>query len=143
VALASAAARSIEIVAVAYADAELAGGLAPEVLCHIAGEVGVSGILLDTCRKGNGHLLTCLAPSRLAALLASARSAGLLTAVAGGLGVEQLAAVSQVGPDIVGFRGAVCVGGREGALSEDRVRLLRRRICGSASGFVHQVSAPA
>ena len=128
VALDSVAGRPIGIVAVAYADAAEAGSLAPEVVCRTAGEAGATGVLFDTCVKNDRHLLTWLEPTRLAALLAAARAARLFTAVAGGLGLEQLPGVRQAGPDIVGFRGAVCLGGREGGLSEHRVRLFRQQL---------------
>ncbi len=128
VALDSVAGQSIGIIAVAYADAALAGSLAPEIVCRVAGNAGAAGVLFDTYAKGDRHLLTWLDPARLALLLSGARSAGLLTAVAGGLGFEQLPGVRQAGPDIVGFRGALCLGGREGRLSEHRVRLFRHQI---------------
>jgi (5-formylfuran-3-yl)methyl phosphate synthase len=134
VALDSVAGRTIGIVAVAYADAGLAGSLAPEVVCGIAAEARATGVLFDTCVKGDRHLLTWLDPARLAVLLSKARAAGLLTAVAGGLGAEQLAGVRQAGPDIVGFRGALCLGGREGRLSEHRVRLFRQLVGPSEFG---------
>jgi uncharacterized protein (UPF0264 family) len=127
---------SIAMVAVAYADAANAAALAPEVLCRIAGEIGVAGVLLDTYHKGSGDLLSWLEPSRLAELLAQARAAGLLTAVAGGLGPQHLSTLREMSADIVGFRGAVCAGGREGRLSEHRIRLIQRQLA-SDSGFVH------
>jgi uncharacterized protein (UPF0264 family) len=131
----------VAVVAVAYADAANAGALPPEVLCRIAGEIGVAGVLLDTHHKGAGDLLSWLEPSRLAELLAKARAAGLLTAVAGGLGAHHLSTVREMPADIVGFRGAVCAGGREGQLSEHRVKQIRRQLA-SNSGFVHPLLRP-
>ena len=128
VALESVAGRSIGIVAVAYADAELAGSPAPEVICRVAGEARATGVLFDTYVKGDRHLLTWLDPAYLAVLLSRARAAGLLTAVAGGLGFQQLPSVRLAGPDIVGVRGALCLGGRDGWLSEYRVRLFRQQL---------------
>jgi (5-formylfuran-3-yl)methyl phosphate synthase len=72
--------------------------------------------------------------------VASARVGGLLTAVAGGLGLAELATVRELEPDIVGFRGAACEKGREGELSEHRIRALRRRLAALDSGFVHPAS---
>lgn len=141
-ALNSVAGRSIGIVAVAYADAASAGSLAPEVVCRIAAEARASGVLVDTWVKNERHLLTWLEPARLAALLSAARAAHLFTAVAGGLGIAQLPAVRQAGPDIVGFRGAVCLGGREGRLSEPRIRLLRQRLGSEQFGFSSPVLRP-
>ena len=116
------------IVAVAYVDGRNAGSLPPETICRIAGQAGVAGVLLDTYQKSSGNLLTWLGLPRLASLLSETRAAGLLTAVAGGLGAEQLPAVAGAAPDIVGFRGALCEGGREGTLSEERVRRVRQQL---------------
>jgi (5-formylfuran-3-yl)methyl phosphate synthase len=116
------------IVAVAYADSAAAGSLSPEALTRIAGEAGAVGVLLDTYGKGRGDLFTWLGPSALARFVAAARSAGLLTALAGGLGLEHLSLVQRLGADIVGFRGAVSVGGREGTLLTTRVRAIRQRL---------------
>jgi (5-formylfuran-3-yl)methyl phosphate synthase len=136
-AIGSVAGRSIGIVAVAYADAASARCLPPEVLCGIAADAAVAGMLVDTYQKGESHLLTWLDPSRLGALLAQARAARLLTAVAGGLGVQHLPTIRQTGPDIVGFRGALCIGGRAGTLSEERVRYVKWQLGTWDSGFVH------
>jgi uncharacterized protein (UPF0264 family) len=136
-ALESAAGRPLGIVAVAYVDAPHARSLPPESIGQIAGETGVAGVLLDTYQKAAGNLLTWLAPARLAALLTRVRAAQLFTAVAGGLGFDQLPAVFQAAPDIVGFRGALCEGGRERALSLERVRRVRRLLSRmTASGSI-------
>jgi (5-formylfuran-3-yl)methyl phosphate synthase len=134
---------SIAIVAVAYADAVNAVSLPPEILCHIAQDAGVLGILFDTYQKSDGNLLTWLDQSRLVALLAMARAGGLLTAVAGGLGLAELSTVRELEPHIVGFRGAACEHGREGELSENRIRLIRRRLSSLDSGFVHPHFRPS
>ena len=135
-ALQGAAGRPVAIVAVGYADAPQAGSLPPETICQIAADAGAAGVLLDTYQKAAGNLLTWLEPSRLAALLARARAAGLLTAVAGGLAVDELPAVFRAGPDIVGFRGALCEGGREGTLSQERVRQVRWQLSRITSGSI-------
>jgi uncharacterized protein (UPF0264 family) len=70
--------------------------------------------------------------------LVRARAAGLLTALAGGLGVTHVSALRDLEPDIVGFRGAVCVGGREGLVSRHRVRSIRRQLGPANSAFIRQ-----
>ena len=135
-ALEGAVGRPVAIVAVGYVDAPNAGSLPPETICRIAGEAGAAGVLLDTYQKAAGNLLAWLEPSRLAALLARARAAGLFTAVAGGLGVDELPAVFRAAPDIVGFRGALCEGGREGTLSQERVCQVRRQLSRLTSGSI-------
>lgn len=126
------------IVAVAYADAVLARSADPQAICQAAAESGVAGILLDTYSKREGNLLSWIPLDELTELLARARALGLFTAVAGRLGAGHLAALRSVGADIVGFRGALCVGGREGSLSPSRVRLIRQALARLDSGFLQE-----
>lgn len=114
------------IIGVAYGDWELAGTLRPELICQEAVAAGAAGLLLDTQVKRGTHLLDWIQPERLAAVVGLAHGAGLLTAVAGGLRAEQLEVVRQCEPDIVGFRGAVCAGGRSGRVSRAKVAAIRR-----------------
>jgi hypothetical protein len=46
-----------------------------------------------------------------------ARAAGLITAVAGSLTLDDLDLISAAAPDVVGVLGAVCQGGRSGRLN--------------------------
>jgi uncharacterized protein (UPF0264 family) len=139
--LACGAAREMEnpsprVIAVAYADHENAGCADPGTIWDAAGEAGVAGVLMDTWSKGGRHLFDWIEPGRVRDLVHQARRAGLLTALAGGLGPEQLPAVCRVDPDIVGFRGALCQGGREGKIDRARVRRLKTLL--GVSGPVHQ-----
>jgi (5-formylfuran-3-yl)methyl phosphate synthase len=125
------------IIAVAYADHRLAASAAPEAVFRAAALAGVTGVLLDTQSKGNGTLLDWIDSARLLSLLQEARRSGLLTAVAGSLEAHQIETVRWAEPDIVGFRGAVCVGGREGRVSLARVQHIRRALAQvHASDFV-------
>jgi (5-formylfuran-3-yl)methyl phosphate synthase len=121
------------IIGVAYGDWELAGTARPELVCHAAVGAGAAGLLLDTQVKLGTHLLDWIGSERLAALVARGRGAGLLTAVAGGLGAKQLQVLGRCGPDVVGFRGAVCAGGRTGRVSRARVAAIRRAVVDSFS----------
>jgi (5-formylfuran-3-yl)methyl phosphate synthase len=130
---------SPRIVAVAYADARLAGTAPPDIICRAAALSGAAGVLFDTHAKGSGNLLTWVEPETLAALVAGCRQKGLLTAVAGGLQVEHLGLVASTRPDIVGFRGAACTGGRAGRVSRRRVQQLRRAMRNANSGFIQDL----
>ena len=115
------------VVAVAYADADAAIALSPWSLIDVATRAGARGVLLDTVHKGGPGLLEFLPIDQLAKWTAAGREAGLLVAVAGKLhadDIERLAA--DIGPDVVGVRGAACVGGRQGRVSAERVGTLRR-----------------
>lgn len=124
------------IVAVAYADAELAGTATPMVISGAAARAGAAGLLVDTYSKVKGNLLSWLEPEALASLVAGSRENGLVAAVAGGLGANDLDAIAAAGPDVIGFRGAACVGGRAGSVSRGRVRKLREALSRSGSGSI-------
>ena len=126
-AVAAAAKRAVpsRIVAVAYADAERAATLSPQLVCQLAYESRATGVLLDTHTKDGLGLLKWLSVGDLADWVSHARRIGLLTALAGGLGIDDLTAVAGAGPDVVGVRGAACEGGRHGSVTLERVLALR------------------
>ena len=123
------------IVAVAYADSARAGTVSPDAISRIAAEAGAAGILLDTHTKDGLGLLSWIDPAALERWVAVARAAGMITALAGGLGLEDLERVAAAGPDVLGVRGAVCEGGREGWVRTERVRAIRQALA-AASGSV-------
>jgi uncharacterized protein (UPF0264 family) len=83
---------------------------------------------VDTADKG-GPPLSALAPRvALAALVGRARTAGLLTALAGRLTIADVGFAARTGADVIGVRGAACDGGREGRVSAERVAALRRAV---------------
>jgi uncharacterized protein (UPF0264 family) len=57
-----------------------------------------------------------------------AKGQRLLAGVAGSLGAADLAPACLGLPDVVGFRGAACDGGRHGRVAADRVASLRGRL---------------
>ncbi len=113
------------VVAVAYADADRADGLAPALIMEAAAVAGAAGVLLDTANKGGPGLCDLIAPAALAAWVSRAHQAGLQVALAGRLTADDLPLVRDAGADIAGVRGAACKGGRTGRVSADKVRLLR------------------
>ncbi len=116
------------IIAVAYADAGWAGTVSPDLVCRLAREAGAAGVLVDTYRKDGTCLLDWLSPMALALWVSGARQAGLLSALAGALGTDDLDRVQGANPDVLGFRGAACEGGRSGEVSTARVAALRRQL---------------
>jgi uncharacterized protein (UPF0264 family) len=121
------------VVAVAYADADAAGTLTPEIVSGRAHDAGAAGVLLDTHTKDGIGLLGWLTPQALAAWVAGVRRKGLLTALAGSLTGDTVDTVAAARPHVVGVRGAACEGGRQGRVSADRVWALRQRL--DAFGF--------
>jgi uncharacterized protein (UPF0264 family) len=113
------------LIAVAYADADGSDAPLPRAVSRAAEAAGAGGVLLDTMHKDGRTLLDWQTSAAVEAWLAGARHAGLVTALAGSLGAAAVPLLRQLRPDIVGVRGAVCEGGREGRVSADLVRRLR------------------
>jgi (5-formylfuran-3-yl)methyl phosphate synthase len=122
---ASSSVASPRIVAVAYADAARAGTIPPALLARVTKSSGAAGVLLDTFAKDGAGLRQWIDSVGLADWVAAARDAGLVTAVAGSVGLPDLRFVREAAPDVLGVRGAACEGGRLGRVTRDRVRALR------------------
>ena len=119
----------VRVMATAYADAHKTGSLPPGQLPAAAAAAGVDGCMLDTAGKGEGTLLTEMVPSELERFVVSCREAGLSCALAGSLTAADLPRLRELAPDIVGFRGAACRGGRrDGRLDRDAVVRLRELV---------------
>jgi uncharacterized protein (UPF0264 family) len=69
--------------------------------------------------------LSLLSVEMLRTWVHEASTSGLLVAVAGRLSLEDILGLGDCGADIVGVRGAACVGGRMGRVSADRVTRLK------------------
>jgi uncharacterized protein (UPF0264 family) len=137
VAASSESAAEPRLVAVAYADATRAGTASPDTIRRLAARTGAAGILLDTYAKDGIGLLSWMGPEALKRWVGEARGADLVTALAGGLGLDDLESVSTALPDVLGVRGAACTGGRAGQVNPLQVRALRDRvdlISGSVQG---------
>lgn len=116
-----------ELVVARYVDApDDAADLADWVDACAAS--GARGLLLDTSRKEGGNLLASVDVRSLAALRRRATRHGVWLAVAGGMTVDDMERLGEIRPHVVGVRGAVCVGGRAGSLSIERVRQLRHAL---------------
>lgn len=87
----------------------------PELLPVLA-EAGFAGAMLDTADKRAGGLRRHADEASLAAFVRRARGLGLLTGLAGSLTIADIAPLAALRPDYLGFRGALCAGGREAAL---------------------------
>ncbi len=118
--------RRCGVVAVAYADAELAGSLAADALVEVAARAGAEGMLLDTACKSGPGLRDLMASDALAMLVSRLHERGLFVALAGRLTADDLPFVRDTGADVAGVRGAACDAGRTGQVSAERVRVLQR-----------------
>lgn len=86
---------------------------------HLA-RAGFCAVMLDTSDKSRGRLLDALAPERIASFVTRARHAGILCGLAGSLRLDDIHCVAGFEPDVIGFRGALCAGGRTGHLDAAR-----------------------
>lgn len=120
-------------VAVAYADHAAAGSLAPEAVVDAAARAGAAGLLVDTADKRGPGLRGLVERPVLSLWIEAAHTAGLLVALAGQLEVEDVPWLQGLGADVVGVRGAACDGGRDGAVSAARVRVLAGVLPSAAS----------
>jgi (5-formylfuran-3-yl)methyl phosphate synthase len=115
-------------VVVAYADYRNANSPEPWSLLPLAQGLECRGLVLDTFDKQEGKLGDYLSRADLRRWLAAVRSAGMTSVVAGGLGLDDLVEVAQLGPDYVGVRGAACTGGRIGTIDAALIRSLLEAI---------------
>ena len=111
----------MELVAVAYADWQLANAPDPAQLIAAAADGGASTILIDTFDKSAGGLLEIDGIDRVGEWVSAARSRGLGVALAGRLTAIDLPTVAAFGAQIVGVRSAACEGGRMGRVHRGNV----------------------
>ncbi len=110
-------------VAVLMADREPDFSLIPALA-----EAGFVGVMLDTADKSSGHLTTVLPTDLLAFFIDIAAANDLFAGLAGSLRKSDIAELAPLGPDVLGFRGALCAEGRTSALDAGRVALIRDEI---------------
>lgn len=123
-ALAGPAGEGVPLVAVLFGDREPDWTLIPRLA-----EAGLTGVMLDTAGKGAGPLPEHLGLPALARFLDRARAAGLLCGLAGSLRETDIPFLLPLGPDLLGFRGALCAQGlRTASLDPRALADLRQRI---------------
>jgi (5-formylfuran-3-yl)methyl phosphate synthase len=104
------------VVPVFIADRGLDDALVAQALA-----LGFPGIMADTADKRVGSLFDALPPAALRRFVAQARAAGVMVGLAGALRCAHAGELAALAPDFAGFRGAVCVGERSGALDAQRL----------------------
>ena len=117
----AAVAREYRLVAVLFADR----GVPLQALEWLQ-HAGFSGAMIDTFDKAGGGLRSHLNEEQLRAFVMRSRGLGLLTGLAGSLRVDDIAPLMALGPDLLGFRGALCdEHDRNSTLSLARLRAVR------------------
>lgn len=123
----------VRVVAAAYAEAASMGMVAPARLPAIAARSSASGCLIDTAVKDGRSLFDHLDAGALARFVARCREHGLLCGLAGSLSLDHVPLLLEIGPDVVGVRGAICAGGRSGRLDPLRLRAFAGALCRRAA----------
>ena len=128
---------SVRLVVAGFADFARAGAPRPLDLPGLAAAAGAQGCLLDTAVKDGWGLFHWLGEAELVAFVEACRARGLFSALAGSLRAEDLGRLAPIGPDLVGVRGAACVGDRVGGrVDAARVHALVRAREGRCSGRI-------
>ena len=113
----------VKLIGVLFADR------APDVTqTAMLAAAGFAGAMVDTEGKAGGRLLTHCDLPALARFVALCRAHGLFCGLAGGLEPPDIPRLLLLAPDLLGFRGALCAGGRTGPVVAERVRLVRALI---------------
>ena len=112
--------RGIALVAVLMADQGPDLGIVPALAT-----AGFRGVMLDTADKAAGSLLAHQDTATLARFVTQARMHGLMSGLAGSLRLSDIGALAPLRSDFLGFRGALCAGGRTAGLDPDRLATVR------------------
>jgi dihydroneopterin aldolase len=101
-----------------------------------AARSGVRGVMLDTVHKDGRTLMDHLDLETLARFVASAKTNGLLVGLAGSLRAAHVPDLLALGPDLLGFRGALCAG-------QARDAALDGACCGAIRALIPECQTPS
>ena len=131
-------ARGTKIVGVMFADIDADQDLVP-----IMAQAGFAGAMLDTARKQAGRLLDRMDIAALKDFVAACRARGILAGLAGSLEPPDVPRLLLLEPDVLGFRGALCVRqDRAGRIDAAAVDLIRELIPLDVRSAGYDRSAP-
>jgi uncharacterized protein (UPF0264 family) len=127
--LAAQARKGLRIVVVMFADRE------PDfALINDLADCGIAGVMLDTADKQGKSLRSYCTETQLADFVRQGKALGLMTGLAGSLRLDDIEPLLAIGPDHLGFRGALCLGNsRQQAIEPTAVKYVRGRIQTCAS----------
>jgi len=99
------------VVASGYADAHRIGALDPMEIPKVAADAGADLAMVDTAVKDGKTLFDFMNEEKIARFNNEIHSYDLKSALAGSVKKEHLQTLYNLGTDVVGIRGAACVGG--------------------------------
>jgi len=97
-------------------------------LVQTACGLGFPALMLDTGDKHAGSLFDVLGETELRRFVALVQAAKRKAGLAGSLQLAHVERLRRLAPDYAGFRSALCIGDRSGALDASRVRALAARL---------------
>jgi (5-formylfuran-3-yl)methyl phosphate synthase len=97
-------ARKAKLIGVMFADDGADNRLIP-----VMEQSGFAGVMLDTARKTGARLLDYLDITEVALFVDTAHARGLIAGLAGSLETPDIPRLLPLGPDVLGFRRALCV----------------------------------
>ncbi len=118
------------VVAAGYADAHRVGAVDPMEIPRVAAESGADIAMVDTAVKDGKTLFDFMDEDALTKFTDDTHKYGLKVALAGSVKAEQLEMLYNLDCDIVGIRGAACVGGdrNTGKIHRSAVSKLKKMI---------------
>ncbi len=99
------------VVASGYADAHRVGAVDPMEIPKVAADAGADLAMLDTAVKDGKTLFDFMDMDKLQKFVNEIHDYGMKSALAGSIKKEQLKPLYDINCDVVGVRGAACVGG--------------------------------
>lgn len=122
-------AAKVRLIIVLFADA------LPKIdAVGLAARIGASGVMFDTLGKGGASLPDLISYQRLQVFAGAARAQGVTMGFAGSLKAQHVPGLLALGPDLLGFRGALCRdGGRNRPLDKMRLAAVRALIPNDSS----------
>ena len=102
---------------------------------------GFFGVMLDTADKSRGSLTQVLSAAEINSFVTRAHQLGLISGLAGSLRIVDIESLLSYRPGVIGFRGALCTGGRTGELSRANVERVANAIDAAAHGTL--ISRPS
>lgn len=131
--------RCIAALAAVSRDTRLVGVLFADqkfdlALLDALADAGFAGVMLDTADKRAGGLRRHRSDGELAAFVERAGTLGLVSGLAGSLGLEDIAPLTALAPTYLGFRGALCANrARTGGLDPDSFAAVRACVSSARS----------
>ncbi|MCL7412465.1 MAG: (5-formylfuran-3-yl)methyl phosphate synthase [ANME-2 cluster archaeon] len=114
-----------KVVISGYSDYKRINSIPVSDLPSVCAESGADVVMMDTGIKDGRSTFEFMTNAELSSFINSAHDLGLETAIAGTIKFEDIDALNQLGPDIIGVRGCVCGGDRTSSIQQHLVEELK------------------